>query len=1095
MPTACPDCEFENPTGFNFCGRCGKALPSATFDGDATVSIRRNRPENQPRAERRQLTVLFSDLVGSTSLSQQLDPEDLREVIRTYQRTSIPIIERLGGFVSHFMGDGIMAFFGYPRAHEDDPERGVRAGLELVDAVGRLEFEFGGGTLIHPAVRVGIATGLVIAGDRIGQGTAEEDAVVGQTPNLAARLQSLAAPNTVVIGPRTRRLVGSRFELNSLGKRAMKGFDEPLAVWQVLSSSERSTRFEALRASSITPLVNRHAEFSTLKSCWSEAESSHGQIALISGEPGIGKSRLAQALLAEIAEQPHYRLRYQCSPYHINTVLHPFIGHFERAAGIGNTDGPAEKAEKLRALLELSGRNSEESIAVFASLLGIAIPQATTFNGLTARNKKAKTFDALLEQIRGLSFKRPVLGVVEDLHWADPSSRELLERFVEEASTLRVLLLVTYRPGTHIPWRQLEHVTTLSLSKLNSPESTDIVRIVAGAQKLSERVVRRIVEKTDGVPLFVEELTKTLLQSSPDDNASGPASHVDDESAIPETLHDSLMARLDQLPLGKHVAQIGATIGRQFGHPLLCAVAGESEDALQTGLEQLTNSGLVFATGTPPHAEYTFKHALVRDTAYASLLRGELRTLHKRIADWLREHEPSTPPELLARHYMEAGLNKEAIAYWLAAGRQASGSSAYAEAVNHLNQGLELLRNKPGTDTDARSELEFLVSLGPPLISTRGSGSDVVEQVYRRAVELAERLPQTEEHFAALWGWWRISKNFITKSERAQKLQVLADQLDDDGLRLQAHHCQWATLFHLADHRASRQHIQAGLALYDRQDYRSHASRYAGHDPKVCALGEAAQALWLSGFPERALATMKQAREWAHALDQAGSLVHVMDMNLLLMHYRRDANAVAQQAEELTAYAKEQQFVEYEAKAQVFRGWAIAKLGDTDAGIRLMYEGITSHGTIGTKEDPPVWLVMLAEGYLQCADIDKGLATIEEAFQHINDSGLKFWRAELFRCKGELLQLSADGQHACAVECMEQAIEIAQQQQAKSLELRASVALSRVYSEQGMQLRAHEVLAPVFDWFVEGFETADLAQAKALLNNLSAADGAREINR
>jgi class 3 adenylate cyclase len=600
-------------------------------------------PSAVAEAERRHLTVMFCDLVGSTPLSARLDPEDLRGIIGAYHRCVTEIVEGFGGFVARYMGDGVLVYFGYPQAHEDDAERATRCGLALVDRVPQLDQA----EELH--VRVGIATGLVVVGGEI----VEHD-VAGDTPNLAARLQALTEPDTVVIAASTRRLIGDLFEYRNLGEKELKGIAGPVSAWQALRPSGVESRFEALRGSALTPLVGRDKEIDLLLRRWARAKSGEGQVALVSGEPGIGKSRLVAELAQRLQAEPLLRLRYFCSPYHQDSALFPFIDQLERAAGFAREDLPAARLEKLEALLALA-TPLEEDVALIADLLSLPASEHHPLPSLSPQRKKEKTLEALIRQLEGLAGKQPVLMVFEDAHWMDPTSRELLDLTVDRARSLAVLLIVTFRPEFQPPWTGQPQVTMLALNRLDRRDGGALVAQIAGGKALPDAVVAQIVDRTDGVPLFVEELTKSVLESG--------MSLV----GIPTTLHDSLMARLDRLASVRLMAQIGAAIGREFSYQLLHAVARLPEEELQAALARLVASELVFQRGRPPEAVYSFKHALVQDAAHSSLLRSSRRQLHAQIADTLEIQSPvlmESQPELFAQHYAEAGLVEKSVAYW-----------------------------------------------------------------------------------------------------------------------------------------------------------------------------------------------------------------------------------------------------------------------------------------------------------------------------------------------------------------------------------------------------------------------------------------------
>ena len=589
----------------------------------------------EDRAERRQVTVMFSDLVGSTALSARMDPEDLREVISAYQKCVAETVQRFGGFVAKYMGDGVLVYFGYPQAHEDDAERAVRAGLELVTTVGGLK--------THAALqtRVGIATGLVVVGDLVGTGASREQAIVGETPNLAARLQGIAEPNSVVIAESTRKLVGNLFELEDLGAQDLKGISGPVRAWAALRPSSVESRFEAMHTSGLTELVGREEELEILLRRWSKAKRGEGQVVLLSGEPGIGKSRLTAALLERLAGEPHTRLRYFCSPQHTDSALYPIISQMERAAGFAHDDTAQAKLDKLDALLAQSF-TSRQDTALLAEMLSLPNDGRYPALELTAQQRRQKTLEALTAQLEALSRSNPVLMIFEDVHWLDPTTLEVLGRTVGRVKTVGVLLIITYRPEFEPPWIGRPYVTALNLNRLGERDIANLIDSVTGNKLLPESIRRDIIERTDGIPLFVEEMTKAVLEAEGEGAAESAVATIPSPSTgVPASLHASLMARLDRLGAAKEVAQIGAAVGREFSHALVQAVVRKPEAELRSALDRVVAAGLLFRQGTPPHATYLFKHALVQDAAYGTLLREPRRALHARIVLGVLSKQPT----------------------------------------------------------------------------------------------------------------------------------------------------------------------------------------------------------------------------------------------------------------------------------------------------------------------------------------------------------------------------------------------------------------------------------------------------------------------
>src|SRR5258705_2355532 len=689
------------------------------LEGDNRVlphspAVTEARPQDS--AERRQLTVMFGDLVGSTALSARLDPEDLRGIIGEYQRCCAVLVERNGGFVAKYMGDGVLAYFGYPQAHEDDAERSVRAGLAVVEAVPKLATAAGSPL----QVRVGIATGLVVVGDLIGAGAAQEQAVVGETPNLAARLQAIAEPDSVVIAENTRKLLGNLFELRDLGARNLKGIAGPARAWAAVRASSVESRFDALHTTGLSPLVGREEELELLLRRWSKAKTGEGQLVLLSGEAGIGKSRLTAAVLERLATEPHTRLRYFCSPQHTDSVLYAMIGQMERADGLAHDDKPQAKLDKLDSVLAQTSTSAQDA-GLFAEMLSLPNDGRYPALDLTPEQRRQRTLEALMSQLAGLARRNPVLMIFEDAHWIDPTSLEVLGRAVDRIATLPVLLIVTLRPEFKAPWVGRSYVTSLTLNRLGERETAAIIARLVENKVLPADVMAEIVERTDGIPLFVEEMTKAVLEAENEGAARRTAATVPSlDQAVPASLHASLMARLDRLGPAKEVAQIGAAIGREFSHALLTSVARQTAAELELALDRLVQAGLLFRQGVPPDANYLFKHALVQDVAYGTLLRAKRHDLHASIASVLERQFSDvceTQPEVLARHYAQAGLAAQAIDYLQRAGDRAAKRSANQEAGAHFRNAIELLETLPDRAARAEQELQLLIALGPALMT------------------------------------------------------------------------------------------------------------------------------------------------------------------------------------------------------------------------------------------------------------------------------------------------------------------------------------------------------------------------------------------
>ena len=1029
-------------------------------------------------AERRQLTVMFCDLVGSTALSARFDPEDLREVIGTYHRCVADTVGRFAGFVAKYMGDGVLIYFGYPEAHEEDAERAIRAGLAVIEAVGKLA------TPERLNVRLGIASGLVVVGDLIGAGAAQERGVIGETPNLAARLQALAQPGALVIGEATRRQVGGLFDLADLGPQALAGFAEPQPAWRVIGESGMLSRFEALRSGE-TPLVGREEEVELLIRRWQQAKSGEGRVVLISGEPGIGKSRLTAALSEHIGTEPHTRLRYFCSPHHQDSALYPFIAQLERAAGFARDDTVEAKLGKLQALLAPSTRDDDE-IALLSELL--SLPSSAADLNVSPQRKREKLFEALLNQLEAVARHRPVLMVFEDAHWIDPTSRELLDLTVDRVRRLPVLLAITFRSEFQPPWGGRAHVTTFTLNRLGEREGEALVRKLAGNAALTPDMVAEIVERTDGVPLFVEELTKAVLESAaPGDRVAtvlGAASLA--ALSVPATLHASLMARLDRLgPAAKEVAQIGAVLGREFAYELIEPVGQRDERELQAGLNQLSEAGLLFCRGIAPHASYLFKHALVQDAAYSTLLRGRRQELHARVAAALEAHFADLverQPEFLAHHLTAAGTTERAVDQWLKAGRHAAARLAYLEAIAHLKRGLGLLHSLPESPVRNSREIELQLALGFCLYPTKGAVE--AKLPYMRALELAESSGEPQQRFEALYGVWHsnaLSGRIAAAGPLSDRLLSMTEREGDDGLRLQARHSGWATWYWAGDPAKAREHADAGRLLYDPQKHASHRFVYSGHDPGVCAGFMGALAEWLIGYPETALASIADSLALAERIAHPFTLSVALTHSSVLYLNRGEPERALRHLDAAEMLAAEQRLsLVYEPG--ILRGAALLGQGAADEAIAWIRQGVTQWTRLGRTIYLPYGLAFLAQGFARHGERTAALAALRQGLETAGATGQHFWDAELHRLTGTVLL--AENKLDEGQASLQQAIRIAQAQQAKSLELRAARDLARLWGEQGRRAEARDLLAPVYGWFTEGFDTADLKDAKTLLDEL-----------
>jgi class 3 adenylate cyclase/tetratricopeptide (TPR) repeat protein len=1043
--------------------------------------------------ERRQLTVMFCDLVDSTSLAERLDPEDYGDLVGLYQRTCEAVLEPFEGRVAQYLGDGLLIYFGHPVAHEDDARRAVHAGLGILEGLEKLNQRLQADRGVRLAARLGIHTGIVVVGEVGGRGRHEQLAV-GETPNIASRLQSLAAPGTLLVSAATHRLVHAFFTFQDLGVHAIKGLSAPLRVYRVLEERDVPGRVESARAGQPTALIGRQREVEVLVDHWSHVKQGESRIVLLSGEAGLGKSRLVETVKAHVAGQPHVRLECRCSPYYRHTALYPLIDLLQRRLGWRREDSPVARLDKVEALLTPYDVRLPEVVPLLAALLSLPLP-ADRYPALmlSPQRQRARTLEAIVSVLRAIAVKQPLLFIVEDLHWVDPTTVELIGLLFEQEPPVPLLALLVFRPEFKPPWNHGRAYARIALTSLTADETASMVTRVAGGKPMPETVLQQLVANTDGNPLFVEELTKMVMES-------GLLREVEDRYeptapsltlAIPTTLHDSLIARLDRLGSAKSVAQLAAVLGRTFSYELLQAMSSVDAATLDDALRQLLEAGLVYEQGTRPNLSYLFKHALIQEAAYQSLLRSVRQRHHQRAAETLTTKFPEiaeAQPELVAHHYTEAGLGALAIPYWQRAGERAVGRSANQEAIAHITKGLTLLPQVPEGPHRLQCELALQLGLGAPLMATRGYSAQDVEKVFGRALDLCRQIGETPQLFNALRGlrqFYQIRGDSPTAYELGEQLLRLAERGQDTGQLLEAHNATGGALFWLGDFASAEEHFERVIDLYDPQKHRAHIALY-GNDPGVVGYSYSAWTLWYLGRIEQSLRHMDRCVGIATELGLPFSMASAFAYAAVLHYFRREPDATRQRAEQTIAIASEHGFPFWLAMGTNLRGWALSEQGAYTEAIVQLRQGLAISQALRTELGRPHYLIMLARTLAATGKLADASGMLEEAMAMVVRQGERTYDAvDVHHAKGELLLAQGSGQDAEASWHFTHALDIAGRQGARSLELRVTLSLAQLLQRQGHRAEARQRLMAICDQFSEGLDSTEMRAAKAMLQELA----------
>jgi len=1029
--------------------------------------------------ERRQLSVLFCDMVGFTEIAARVDPEILRDIIRSYEDTCAGSITRYEGYVFQCQGDGIVAFFGYPRAHEGEAERAIRAALEIVASLSKLEVS-GAGRL---RVRIGIATGLVVV-------SSAEKSAAGEAINLASRLQNVAQPGSIVVSESVHRLAGGAFEYEDLGEQTLKGIARCVHAYRILGVSQAATRFEAATQDRLGPMVGREQEIALLLERWQLAQEGEGQVVLLSGEPGVGKSRILNALRERLETMGAGTIRLQCSPYYVNSPFWPSIENFERALRFARDESPAAKLDKLEAFMVTRYRRPPSDVRFIASILSIPFEERYGTLPISPQKQKDETLRSLVDLIEAAARSQPSVMLFEDAHWADPTTLEVLDRLIDRVSSVPLLIVLTHRPEFRSRWSEQGHVSAMNLSKLTRAQSTAILLSLAGGKALPAALLEQILAKTDGVPLFVEELTKSILESGElrdigDRYEYGGAARTVN---IPATLRDSLMARLDRLGPVKEIAQIGAAIGREFSYELIAAMAATGQAHLDGLLAQLTSSGLAFRRGTPPDAVYTFKHALVQDAAYDSLLKSRRQALHAKIARVIEKRLPNlktAEPEVLAHHLTAAGLAEAAIPLWRSAGQLALKRMAFPEAISHLNQGLGMVATLPRSSGLDADELGLRTLLGTAWLALKGWAAPEVWTTLHPALALAKSLKRSDALPSILWGLWinvQCAGRVAESLRWAEEMLDTAKSTGDPDLLITGHAAASSCYFWMGALSKSVAHGDKVLALYDGKKHR-HLADLMNHDPKTSVNAFSSIVTWMLGYPDRAARlsdeAVAHAKRRAHPFDVGWALTSGSEA----FDLRCEPEQLWKRADECERLGRENSMpVLWAFLAPVHYGIALIRDGRADEGIPRMKAGLGIWDASGGKIWSPYAKSILAEGMALTGELDNALQLMDEQIAQVERPGWeeRLHYAELLRLKGWMLSRKRDVEGAETNYLA--SLAWARQQQGKSWELRTSISLAKLWQSQGKGNEAHDLLAPMYHWFTEGFDTKDLKEAKALLD-------------
>jgi class 3 adenylate cyclase/tetratricopeptide (TPR) repeat protein len=1084
LERACWQCGRHVTPLARYCDRCGTKLDGSEQPGGASAPAVVGERFEEP--ERRQLTVMFCDLVESTRLARLLDPEELRHVIRSFQDACGGVVAHYGGYISRYAGDGILILFGYPRAHDDDAQRAAWAGLEIVKAVSSLQAS----TSTDPvqlSVRIGIATGLVVAGDIIGKQASQEKAIVGETPALAARLQALARPNGILVSQATYRLIGDTLPCRPAGSHALKGYAEPVEVFEVNASTLARKTVTGLAGRKLTPLVGRDRDLALLTEHWAQTSAGRGRTVFVRGEPGIGKSRIVAELKASLEPGGHRVVECGCSPYFTNSPLYPVIDMFQHLVRPSPSDTQETIVAKLEAAIDTNGHAFAHA-SELASLL-LAPKETPEGDGRIAPEpERIRPLELIISLLLALAHSRPLLFIVENLHWADPSTLRLLSLLVDQAPSTRILVLATARPECRPDWLSRSHTTDLELVRLMPAEAEAMVDTLTADTPLPPALRELLVTKSDGVPLFVEELTRTVVDVADLEIEISDFSGTG-TTPIPETLRDSLMARLDRMQDAKQLAQLAAVIGRHFSYALLRAVANIDEVDLQDRLTRLVDAELLYEHGHRPESCYSFKHALIRDTAYDSLLTSKRREYHGRIAAVIEAEFAGISGmhlEMIARHYAMARANQKACDFWKRAGELALQRSADLEAANHAREGLRIVGTLDDGPTKDKLELGLQVILATSLSATEGYAVPQVEDAYGRALQLCESIEASDNFFFPVFRG--LHSFYLLRGPLAQAIHIgnrlveIAKTRRDNITLTEATRCLGWTLFCNGRMREGQEHVQRAIAMYDQAYSREH-TRHNVSDAGGVGLVNLAWINWFLGYPDAAVNCARKAIDLARQIDHPFTLAYALCMSAAVYQCRREPDSVELLAKEAVAIAAKHAFPYWDAWGTSLLGWTMAQRKAEDQGIATIRKGLADYRATGAALFVPYILNMLAEALARKGDARAAADLLHEALVEEQNRGIHLFSAETHRLLAKIMWDLGD--QKAAREGFERALGLARNQAARSLELRTTASIVKTAPDAGETRRARERLEAILDSMREGHNTLDYREALRLTGHTS----------